>query len=445
MILAPLLSEKDLRDSSEGSIDPLGTYTIAEALATRLVPGVRERQRHPRFLTAMAVSLAVCSHCDDDIVASDGISPPWQVFEWYLVEGLVRTLDKSRRTGLPGSAKVEAAIVDGVPLSANRYLKTPAVFGFHGVYRVLARQLGIELAGRLGEAGYELLTIWAREQGLDGFSLSNESGAGGLSGAAWRRELTRAVDDGLKISAVARPLRWSGWAFMGDHLGLLDMGRQEARYIWDLLRRSDSGFRNQVLEFLVSPTGQAAVGRDEPWTHREHRFHQELAHAVLPECRRLIQAIQAYEAFARLIQNAFDSCLALMSRAAAKLRAEALAASPHVERAAREIPSHYEPLVDQLLEYHQAVPFQGRFARLSERLAPALWVSALFEHHEEVQRQKPPDGKDPWVVRLETGDYLLKTAYSRTEEPDDASADAYVHGYRTATLQEFAHDLGRVR
>src|SRR5512135_2662031 len=90
MIAAPLLSEYDPVDTSEGSLDPLGLAAIAEQLASQLVPGVRERQARPRYLTAMAVSSVVCSKFDEDQVAKDGVSPPWQVFEWYMVEGLSR-------------------------------------------------------------------------------------------------------------------------------------------------------------------------------------------------------------------------------------------------------------------------------------------------------------------------------------------------------------------
>ena len=90
--VAPLLTERDDAESSEGGIDPLGLYTIADALGVRLVPGVRERQSHPRFLTAMAVSLAVCGDpsFEDETVAVDGVSEPWMVLEWYLVEGIAR-------------------------------------------------------------------------------------------------------------------------------------------------------------------------------------------------------------------------------------------------------------------------------------------------------------------------------------------------------------------
>lgn len=91
-MLTPLLTEADPAETSEGSIDPLGLYSIADALATRLVPGVRERQKHPRFLTAIAVGLAICSQFEDEGPAAEGKSEPWQVFEWYQVEGLMCTI-----------------------------------------------------------------------------------------------------------------------------------------------------------------------------------------------------------------------------------------------------------------------------------------------------------------------------------------------------------------
>src|SRR3972149_7556529 len=130
-MLLPLLSDADPRVSAEGSIDPLGMYAVADALAVRMIPGVRERQQHPRFLTSIAVSLALTSEFDDENVASDGISEPWQVFEWHVVEGMVRTTKESKLLrGLPGQDKASRAIKNKAPLSAKWYLKTPTGFGF---------------------------------------------------------------------------------------------------------------------------------------------------------------------------------------------------------------------------------------------------------------------------------------------------------------------------
>ena len=97
--------------ASEGSIDPLGLYSIADNLAVQLVPGVRERQRRPRFLTVICASAAVCQHFEPDSVAKDDLSEPWQVFEWYLVEGLIRRItDNDRLRNLPGRENVIAVL-----------------------------------------------------------------------------------------------------------------------------------------------------------------------------------------------------------------------------------------------------------------------------------------------------------------------------------------------
>jgi hypothetical protein len=76
--LARLLNEKDDAESSGGGIDPLGTGPLADAFAVALAPGVHERQQHPRFLTAMAVSLEVWRDFDEETVAAEGVSAPFR-------------------------------------------------------------------------------------------------------------------------------------------------------------------------------------------------------------------------------------------------------------------------------------------------------------------------------------------------------------------------------
>lgn len=70
----PKLSEYDPVTSAEGALDPLGLYAIADSLAVRLVPGIRERMSHPRFLTAIAVGNVITRLYDDDVLAADGQS-----------------------------------------------------------------------------------------------------------------------------------------------------------------------------------------------------------------------------------------------------------------------------------------------------------------------------------------------------------------------------------
>lgn len=72
--MLPLLSEYDPPLRAEGSLDPLGLYSIADALGVRLAPGVRERQSFPRFLTITAISLYLCEIFDEEQLAADGVS-----------------------------------------------------------------------------------------------------------------------------------------------------------------------------------------------------------------------------------------------------------------------------------------------------------------------------------------------------------------------------------
>ena len=154
---------------------------VSTEKAKPVTPWAKPAAAAPRFLTAIAVSLDLCSEFDDESIASDGVSEPWQVFEWYVVEGLVQSGSDYR--GMPGSRKAEAAIRVG-GLSAKRYLKSPSVFGLHGVYRVLARALLLDEAGRPAEAGRELLLTWEREHGLQGRKAAELPSPAGMVGWA---------------------------------------------------------------------------------------------------------------------------------------------------------------------------------------------------------------------------------------------------------------------
>ena len=90
MLRAPFSSEFDPSEEAEGSIDPLGLQPGYERLADRLLPAVTVRMGHPRFVTAMAVGACVCDEWDTDAVAADDITPPWLVWEWFVVEAFVR-------------------------------------------------------------------------------------------------------------------------------------------------------------------------------------------------------------------------------------------------------------------------------------------------------------------------------------------------------------------
>jgi len=84
MSVGPLLSSDDPSGASEGILDLLGLYQIADQLATRLVPAVRERMRRVRFLTSMAVAALATERLEgergqptQDLPHSSGLQASW--------------------------------------------------------------------------------------------------------------------------------------------------------------------------------------------------------------------------------------------------------------------------------------------------------------------------------------------------------------------------------
>jgi hypothetical protein len=92
----------------------------------------------------MAEGACVCERWDTDAVSSDDIKPPWLGWEWLVVEAFVRAEESlAGNSGIPGIQKVHRAVRNHRPVSAAAYLKTPATFGFTGVFRRLAREVSI--------------------------------------------------------------------------------------------------------------------------------------------------------------------------------------------------------------------------------------------------------------------------------------------------------------
>ena len=434
-IFLPKISEYDPVTSAEGALDPLGLYSIADRLAIRLVPGIRERMQHPRFLTAMAVGSLFTKLYDEDSIANDGITEPYLVYEWHMVEGSVRTRgDDPNLKGFPGTLKTKRCLFsDKMNLNASRYLKTASVFGFHGVYRLLADNLDIIKKGYLGERGYELLTVWEKEQGLNGF-------INGISepGAHWYEKIKAAIDVAMKKGIVSRSGSWEGWHFFGKYLFPNEIPDNEGSLIKDIFFSDKESSRCQVLKFLTSKKGVNA------WetTNSEKEFHEALSSFVDNNTRLLLEAIKLYELFSRLLQDAFDDCLAAMTNKRAKISSNELAETKGCQAACHKIPILFPEVADLLENFHQSTGFHDSFASLSQSLSPSSWTIALLQHHIKVQRQKAPHGKNPWFERFDDGAYIIRPAYKRTE--GGRHDDTYVHFYRTNPLWSFAKDLRMV-
>ena len=428
----PLLSEEDKAEKSEGGLDPLGLAQISESLAVQLIPGVRERMSHPRYLTAMAVGIEVCRDFPEDKLAADGLTPPWLVFEWLMVEGLVRTSDGQNTFKLPGSQKATEAIRRQAPLSAARYLKTPTVFGFYGVYRGLARDLCIENAGRIAETGYDLLTSWSRDQRLPGFV-----GTGGGKGEYVREQLYWAVRESLEVGEVKRGKNWQYWQFFRERLAPDHVGDTEGLVLRNALVGDSIGFRGTVLRFVASRNGRNILEK----TQSERAFHIGLRDRENnPHLRSLLDTILSYEKFCRFAQNAFTHVLIELGRRDRRTSPKDLAQLSCVRIAAKEIPKMFGAVIEKLEPYHETEHFAQTFASLSEPTNSATWVERLLQHHIDVQRRKPPLGKSPWFERFDDGSVVIRPLYRKPYQVDERD-DSYVHGYRTWSLASFAHDL----
>ena len=170
MAIIPFLTAYDPPGSSEGTLDPLGLYRIADQLATRLVPAVRERMQRVRFLTAMAIGGLVTEGLDGDPDQPE--IQPFLVWEWLVVEAIIRTLsDDPGVWAMPGTLVTRRALAEYNYLDQRSYLKTPRIFGFHGVYKRLAIHLGL-VDVHLGPrpASERLADAWARDAGHGGLS-----------------------------------------------------------------------------------------------------------------------------------------------------------------------------------------------------------------------------------------------------------------------------------
>jgi hypothetical protein len=421
-------------ENSQGTLDPLGMYSIADRLATRLVPGLRERMRHPRYLTASAVSAVVCSAFSEDEIASDGISPTWQVFEWHVASALVKRFANNdpdkQLLGMPGREKTTTSMRENLPLNATRYLKTPAVFGFHGVYRTLAKNMHIVEGNQPGEFGIRLVDIWENEQGLRGFTVGEK----GSSGGELKSKLIEAVDKGMKAGAVDKSWSWEPFNTLANSLAPKSPGKKEAEALLFELKKGSDGVRDQIISELVSAQGQNILQQDS-----EKQFHSYLIKRDAGNVS-LLKAIQAYEKFCRLLYNAFYSILKYMERNSSKASLQGLASIDDVIVASKEISHALKSLETTILDFpDEAILVHESFYHFSEKLNVVEWVRLLIDHHFNVQRNKQPS-KAPWLLEHGHDGYLLNT----TQYLDETFPDEYVHQYRTFSIASFLKDLGQL-
>jgi hypothetical protein len=435
MLRAPFSSEYDPSEEGEGSIDPLGLQPGYERLADRLLPAVTVRMGNPRLVTAMAVGACVCEGWDSDVVAADEITPPWLVWEWFVVEAFVRAEESLHEaSGVPGMRKVRRALRTQRPVGASSYLKTPTAFGFTGVFRRLAVGIGILTEdGRLDDGGYELLTAWAKDQNLAGFIDTPQH--------AFREKLRRAVEQGL-VKGHTTPQSREFWNDIARRLDPLAPGRSERKFLLEriLLRAGQVDMVARLKDALIA-RGGVGERRDEA------PFLRKLSDGAPPDLKQLLTAIDAYEAFGRAITDAFDGlryCAAV--NGGAPVDAETFSSTKAAKAALTALGPSLARIRSHptLLEWERE---QNGLAQAVERFdavrsGPDLF-NAVLAHHEYVQGNKPPNGKRTWFERGLRDKVVVRAGYVLPEAPDEDAG--YVHEYRTPTFSRFLGDLGALR
>jgi len=432
--LLPFQTAFDPPQHAEGSLDPLGLYSTADTLGVRLAPGVRQRQSKPRYLTLALVGHTVCQGQLTELGASKGL-PAWLVFEWLVVQSLVQRLTgTSELQGVPGRDKVQDTLKRGLSVCASNYLKTPSVFGFHGIYRVLGVKAGLfDSDGHLLDAGRRVLQAWEREQHLIGFT------GGHGPGREFRLAIERVVRNGLESGQLASP-RSDLSRLIADHLNPHRPGVIEQQVLWNSLMLSDP-LRKEYGILLTSVEGQA------DWHdvhHDEAAFHERIAQRASLMMRQLLATIRAFERLSRLLTDAFDEARWNLSNSGQLTDIAGLAQGEAMQRAASEAPSAFVETLRLLGETDYAARLRAERTLIwtGEAGSAERFAARLIAHHEAVQRAKPPNGKRPWFDTFGDGRIAIRPAYAPREyKPRDG---IYVHAYRTDPIWSFALDLGRV-
>ena len=426
-ITLPFLTAYDPPGSSEGTLDPLGLYQIADQLGVLLVPAVRERMQRIRFLTAMAVGTFVTEGLDDNPEHRD--ASPYLAWEWLVVESMIRTTGETR--GVPGTLVTRRALDDHDYLDARSYLKTPRIFGFHGVYKRLAVHLGIvDVHLGPGPNAEKLVDAWAKGLGIGGLE-----GARSLMGS-W----TTAIKRGLGEKPPRTKPGWSrsDWAELAKAFDPSEGKTREKRVLQDLLLAVDDrrlGALPQLWEL------QKEFEDDE---YVEEALHNRLEKRD-PSYAPLLKAIRSYEAFARSLQDGFDVLIAEASRSdTLDYAVTEIAQVGDFRKSVANLHARFETAHQALSEItivSLSLPnlFAERFQSFAEPMDAGTCALALCDHHVKVQRSKSANGKRPWFDRIGNDRIYIRHAYR--EPRRDILPGRYAHPYRGVPIRMFWRDL----
>jgi len=424
----PFLTAYDPSGSSEGSLDPLGLYLIADQLAMKLVPGVRERMLRVRFLTPMAVGSLVTEGLAAHPLHPE--TPPFMVWEWLVVEAIIRTfINDPDLWGLPGSLVVRRAVTQYNYVDHRNYLKTARVFGFHGVYKRLAVYLGIvDSHMQICEPnGLELIERWCEDQEIGSFDHAHPLLI------SWRR----AVESSLSKTPVRTCPHWTQheWRTLADYFLPDGAKKKEKSYLKRLLLSEGNGKLGALRDIWKLCDGIAEDEIDEKALHGELKERE-------PRYADLLNAVRAYERFCRMLTDSFDSIRYMATHTdTTGFKLSETQDDKTFSTASSEVQDAYHRAAHQIGLIYPDIEeiFRGRFSRFAEPIPPSVFAGAICEHHESIQLSKSREGKRPWFDRVGPGTIYMRPNYRRAEPPE--IYDKFVHDYRAKPIFRFCRDL----
>jgi hypothetical protein len=179
------------------------------------------------------------------------------------------------------------------------------------------------------------------------------------------------------------------------------------------------------------------------WEEPEFFRHvMDLKRGVSAELVERLAQIDAYEGLCRLLDDAFRLVLYLSAvQGGAAVSEKAFANHELTSKLARNV----KPSVRALISAFSGSDWEGEIVGLADRYQGISSATALYrtvlQHHEDAQRDKPPDGKRPWLENLGQPGVVARPQYYPETPPE--GSDLYLHDYRTASASNFLKDLRR--
>lgn len=420
----PFVSTADPDTNAEGGLDPLGLAGIADRLANEIAPEVTARMQRVRFVTAIAACSALLIE-PADTLGPDG-TPAYLAFEWLVVEALVRRRPPGGIAAVPGAQLAGRRIREPRRhLNGSSYLNAPKVFGFHGVYKRLARDLRIvDDRFRMDQAGHPLLRAWERDAGLDGFVEQRRNTDGGRLAAAIKHQVQNATASGeVELGPTSR---W--WPEISRAFGPGEAGAGERKLLRGYLDDRQRPIRTELVGLVAS----ADPTEDE----RAMTIRFAGATGITSDLRQRLQAIIAYEAFVRQVADVFMLARLYSTQApATRLKPEAVGVHEHVQTIAGALPALYVRAAEAMAVLGLDAELETQLGNFRDKYGTAQLVEAVLDRHGAVQSRK---GKRSWFERDEQGFVVRGIGFADGAfEP----SEEFIHPYRLYALRRFCADL----